>query len=201
MKKQKIKYKSGFTLVELIVSIAIIAIISTMALVNFKGHDKKTKVDLAAYKLASDIRRVQSFALSMKEFGGTTPANEVPGRGWGMHFRKNDPNNIFYIVFADGNNVVTDNCKYDATGELYETINIVDGVKIDDIKINEAGNPATVYVVFEPPNPLMYICKNTSSCTTAQCSGNNDVEIILSSADGSYPRTVKVNKFGLIEVQ
>lgn len=178
---------------------AVIVIISSMALVNFSAHDKKNKVDLAAYKLASDIRKVQGYALSLKEFdvGGGT---EVPDRGWGMYFRKNNPNNIFYIVFADGDNVDTDNCSYDNANELLNPIiDIINGVEIIALKAN-GGNTAVLNIVFEPPNPTIYLCKNTASCAGAQCNFDN-AEIILSDSDGVYTRTVKVNKFGLVDVE
>ena len=188
-----IKSKQGFTLIELTVSATIIAIISTMALVNFSVHDKKNKVDLAAYKLASDIRRVQSYALSLKEFGGN-----VPDRGWGMYLRKNNPNNTFYIVFADG--VDTDNCTYDNTNELLNPIiDIMNEVKISGLKIN-GGNTAVLNIVFEPPNPTIYLCKNTASCLGPQCDYES-AKIILSDSGNTYSRTVKVNKFGLVDVE
>lgn len=178
---------------------AIIVILSSITLVNFRGHDRQNKVDLAAYKLASDIRKVQSYALSLKEFdiGGST---EVPDRGWGMYFRKNNPNNIFYIVFADGDNVDTDNCKYDNASELLNPIiDIIDGVEISSLKVN-GGNTVVLNMIFEPPNPIIYLCKNTASCVGPQCNYKN-AEIILSDSSGAYTRTVKVNKFGLVDVE
>ena len=124
----------------------------------------------------------------------------MPDRGWGMYFRKNNPNNIFYIVFADGDNVDTDNCKYDNASELLNPIiDIIDGVEISSLKVN-GGNTVVLNMIFEPPNPIIYLCKNTASCVGPQCNYKN-AEIILSDSSGAYTRTVKVNKFGLVDVE
>ncbi|MCK4539939.1 prepilin-type N-terminal cleavage/methylation domain-containing protein [Candidatus Parcubacteria bacterium] len=186
--------KQGFTLIELTVSVAIIAIISTMALANFGAHDKKNKIDLAAYKLASDIRKVQSYALSLKELGG-----KVPDRGWGIYFNDVDGSRNKYIVFADGDNTGIDNCKYDGAELLAPEIKFLNGVEINDLKLDVANSNKLV-ILFEPPDSRAYVCKNTASCSGVQCLYKT-AKIILSDSEGVYTRTVKVNKFGLVDVE
>lgn len=178
----------GFTLIELIVSIAIIVIFSAMALANFKSVDKKNAVDLAAYKLASDIRRVQGYALNQKEDGN----GDMPGKGWGINFEKNLK---FYSVFAD-----TSNCAYVST-ELYEKILISNDVQINKLLIKDpAAEENEVNLIFEPPDPKVHIC-DSAPADCGACAGNSTLEITLKHSNSAYTKKVIVNKFGLVEVE
>lgn len=156
-----------------------------MALANFKSVDKKNAVDLAAYKLASDIRRVQGYALNQKEDGN----GDMPGKGWGINFEKNLK---FYSVFAD-----TSNCAYVST-ELYEKILISNDVSIYELKVS--GTLNGVNLIFEPPDPKVHICDSTAT-DCADCAGNSTLEITLKHSNSAYTKKVIVNKFGLVEVK
>jgi prepilin-type N-terminal cleavage/methylation domain-containing protein len=61
--------KEGFTLIELIVSITIVAVITTLAMVNFGATNKKARDS----RRASDLQKV-AIALEMsRQVGGTYP--------------------------------------------------------------------------------------------------------------------------------
>lgn len=191
MQSNKKNNSSGFTLVELMVSIGIIAIISTMALANFKGHNNKNKVDLAAYKLASDIRRAQSFALSMKEDGGF-----VPDGGWGISFTKD---NNFCTMFGDSGSGGANKLHFlDGTDTGNTVIYLENGVTISQL-LGSGGDPQsngtkdTSAIVFESPDSRGFITRQNESRDSAK-----ELEITLT--NGSDTKKVKVNIFGLIDV-
>ncbi len=190
-----IKNKQGYTLIELTVSMAVIVILSSIALVNFSGHDSRNKVDLAAYKLASDIRKVQSYALSLKEFGGVVPAG-----GWGIRVKEDESK---YIIYADKDDSEKYRAGEDATAdnERHETIAIAaDGIIISEVDIGGATNRNYGYINHIPPNPEIKINgANNENNDVLQVQNVNYIEITLSGS--GYSRKVKINKFGLVDVE
>ena len=169
--------RRGFSLIEFVVGISIIAMISSLFLANYHGTKKRSELIMSAQKLASDIRFAQNYSLGLKKFD-----SDAPKGGWGIHFSVLDPEN--YIVFADVNG---DGICNQLTEE-YETISLPAGVKINDIII---GSGSSADISFEPPDPIIWIIDSSGS-------NNNLVQIELS--DGESVKTIEVNFLGLIDV-
>lgn len=177
MMPKKIINNHGFTLVELLASIFIIALISGVFMVNYHNTNKRSQLKLAAQKLASDIRLAQNYSLGSKANGASAPKG-----GWGAHFDLAAPNQ--YIIFAD---------QEDPNGsQTYEA-----GEEVE-IKILPAGvaisalSPAnTVDIVFFPPDPITYV--NASATAGAQ--------ITIAENINNSTAVISVNSFGLIDVQ
>ena len=171
---KKFKKQSGFTLMELLASMFIIALLTGIFLTNYHGANQRNKLIMATQKLAGDMRMAQNYALGAKEFDGNMPAG-----GWGVRLDTASPNN--YIIFADND---IDEYDYDS-GEEYSTINLPDGVIIHSIDLG-----ASVDIVFLPPNPDTYI----------NGADDNTVKITLRDSNGNTTKTIEVNFFGLIDV-
>jgi prepilin-type N-terminal cleavage/methylation domain-containing protein len=175
--------QNGFTLIELIVSISIIAMMSGLFLANYHSTNESTELKMTAQKLASDIRLVQNYSLGSKEYGGNMPAG-----GWGIHLdRVSFPNS--YILFADSDgNMQYDSGESDAD-KGGQTISLPVGVNVGDIDIGSSVN--SVDITFLPPDPITNIWDGSNAY--------NFVDIILIEENGNMTRTVGVNFFGLIE--
>ena len=173
--------QQGFTLIELIVSVSIIVLVSSIFLVDFHKYGNKGNVDMSAQKISSDIRMIQSYAFGLKEFNGSRPKG-----GWGIYFNK-ITNNDEYIIFAD-NDYGHD---YDVS-EKYRIIK-TNNTQINNLKVNGIDKN-WISVTAEPPNPIIWICNNTSSCSTT-----TDAEIILESSDEQ--KIIEINCFGLIDIK
>lgn len=176
----------GYTLLELLVSASIIAIMSAVAVANYADYGQTKSLQMAAQVLASDIRTAQSYTLSQKRFGGSIP----PG-GWGIYASRLNPNNTSYVIFADTG---APNRDYDP-GEEIRIVNLTDGVIIDNIQIDGANRNGTV-VIFEPPTPITWICRLPNPCPVSR--DGDVVDIRLSAGGGT--RTVRVNAFGLVDI-
>jgi len=190
MSKKKIKNNRGFTLAELMVSVAVIVIVSAMTLVNFRSSSDNNKSIMAAQKLASDIRMVQGWALSLKDFNGSSPDG-----GWGVRFLKNESS---YIIFAD----IDESKKYRASedstpnNENYRVVKILNDIKINTLRFNGTTNRNYGYIVFIPPEPKTEIGGSPNeSNDNLQTESANTIEIELEGGT-----KVTVNKYGMVDI-
>lgn len=183
MSKKKLKNQSGYTLAELIVSIAVIVIISAISLVNFRSSNNSGASSMAAQKIASDIRKVQGWALSLKDFD---PTSHV--QSWGICFSRYESAYSFYID-DDGNDVCEDGCSEISIERRGDPVDVLNDLQITDIFLDGASLNRG-QITFNPPEPLIYICRNAFN----QC----DYEEIVIEIDGT--RRVIVNKYGMVDV-
>ncbi len=174
MNKDNIK---GFTIIELLVVLAIIIIITGIVIFNIGSERQNSALLRSAQKLSLDLRRAQSFAFSSK----TYRTIGVPC-GWGLHF--NGVNSTSYIIFADlasfTNCSDRDFIRASNGSEDFETANLESGISINSL----SGNLSDV--VFTPPDPVVVFTP-----------GQISVSIILINKDGAT-RTININKTGFI---
>lgn len=104
MKKfySKLSFFKGFTLPELMISIAIIGIIVTIVTYNHKQFNSNLELTNVAYRVAVSIREAQVYGISVKEFteaGGSR--FDVP---YGINFSTSDwEAKKSYVFFGDSN--------------------------------------------------------------------------------------------------
>ena len=134
--KKFFNYKNnrGVTLVELLVAIAIMGVISVLIFANYHYGDKQMELDMQTQRFVQDVRRVQEWALSARDFGAGAK------KGYGIYVNIGQPNT--YILYTDNN----DNKSYDA-GEAQETITLNNNIEIS----NADNSPLSIN--FSPPNP------------------------------------------------
>jgi len=178
--------RSGFTLLELIVSISIMSILTALFLANYHSNNQRTDLTMAAQTLVSDIRYAQANALGLIKYDG-----EVPAGGWGVFFTSGGENLDKYIIFADENDdqLYTDTESLESLGGRIEELppNIyISNITLDGVGVN------SVNVTFLPPDPITRI--NTHSAT------GTVVEIRLKETINNTTKTVRVNFLGLAEV-
>ena len=190
--------KNGFTLVELLVSISIIAMVSAIVLANLNYSGRKGRLNMAAEKLASDIRLVQDYALGLRGHNGV-----YPDGGWGI-FMDQDADK--YIIFADLN----EDGEYNSAGnEFSQEINFPQDIKVqgqyDGIDTLGApfNNKRYFHIIFEPPDPTTHI--NALAALNDYTNVLNEydaqsVEIVLETVDSAYTKILDVNSSGLIDV-
>ena len=173
---KNIFYLKGFTLVELLVSIAIIGILTAAVVASSPAAKQGFAIMRSSQGLAQDIRRAQIKATAMKEIGGSSP------KGYGIYLATNASSS--YILFADQDGNHTYNDKEDI---LIETINLE-----TDVKISALSSGSSLNIVFEPPNPTVWVNNSSSSFSTITLHLENNI---------TKTREIFVNSSGLITTQ
>ena len=174
----------GFTIIELLVTMSVIAIVSGIALLNFHTGNENLALQRAANKVAQDIRRAADLSIQAEQdtyCGGTLS-------GYGLYADMVTTDS--YIMYANCNGVAKEG--YDSSSDvIVETIVLDDSVVIKDISTptNALG------VSFFPPDPRAALCKNDS------CPGESSASITLAlKGDPSKTKVVQINKGGFPDV-
>ena len=153
---KKIRERSAFTLVELLISITILAILAGVGFINLANYKQQQDLNSAAQEIVGVLRNAQNRSLS-QEATSTTGT----GGSWGVYF--NNPTgsgNDFYELFQGANY---------SNGTVVSRSNLPSNVQFD---IPASGSSSTV--IFSPitglPNAALtikisLISKPTSSST------------------------------------
>ncbi len=156
--EKKTGANGGFTLIEMLVVLAIIIIITGIVIFNVGSERANAALERSAQNLSLDLRRVENYALSAKEF-----KNSGAPCGWGIHF--NGAGSTSYIIFAD--TASSPDCsnrdfKRAADGsEDFETVNLDGGIQIGVLSAGLSD------VVFSPPEPsVVFTPSQTSAFVT-----------------------------------
>lgn len=171
----------GFTLIEALVSISIIALLTVLTVPHYQQSQNQITLQQSAYQLAQEIRKVQEMVLAAKKCEECAEPNKdkIPP-GYGIYF--NPSENKKFIIYAD----INDNKQYDS-GENIKSIDIKKGTIIF------STNPGALDINFQPPGPEIKI---------NNIDANNIGEIVLAlENDNSKTKTIKINKAGLVEIK
>ena len=180
IKQYKLNNKFGFSLIELMTVIAIIGIMTSIAVPYYTQNRDSKALSFGMEQIVSDIRMVQNYAYSILETGGSYPSG-----GYGVNFLV-DSNE--YIIFADKDG----DMEYSGVNEKVSLVKLSRGVKIVSLKINgtEDSN-GEINLVFTPPYGKVFID------TKNQISSNFiNLEITVSNAVGS--KNVTMSSSGLL---
>lgn len=158
------KKNKGFSLVELVVSVAIFTIITSVILVRHSNFSSKLLLENLAYDIALSIRKAQVFGLSVREFTGGSGEFDI---GYGVHFELSD--NTSYIFFADRDK----DKAYGGSTEIVEMFTLMRGNTISEFcgtlsNGNEKCSGLGIThldIIFERPNPEAIIKSNISGDT------------------------------------
>src|SRR3990167_8698547 len=69
------RQKQGFSLVEMVVALAVMVIVIAMTLANFPKLRDQIALTIATRELALSIRKAQSYAIAVREFDPSFPVN------------------------------------------------------------------------------------------------------------------------------
>jgi len=177
----------GFTLIEVIVVVAIIGLISVALVPSFGSGNESLALNRATHRVARDIRDTMGRAFNGEVYReGTSNENECvpPGPsgpiepGYGIYFDASTPTSYFVFVDCNGNNT----WQPAVVDEEVEIFSLEEGVQIFSV------SPPTTSIFFEAPDPKIFINNGT----------NVSVQIVLRAGGGQ--RTITVTNKGVITI-
>lgn len=101
IKSKSVADKKGFTLVELLVSVAIIGVITSVVVFNQQDFTDQVALSNTMSEISLQIREAQTYGVSVREFNTGTQEFNL---GYGVSFNINNTpglSNSSYIYFAD----------------------------------------------------------------------------------------------------
>jgi len=182
----------GFTIVELLVTIIIIAVFIAVIVSNFTQIKLQFALSRVSYKFAQDLRKAQNFALTSLEYKDSS-GNIKSVDGYGVYIDFDNLGNKKYIIYAD----IIGNQQYDIYNALDNFLDVIDftltepGIIIKQID-NVSGNKVSIN----------FNSSNLNTKITQLNQGQNNVNIVFAlESDLTKTKTVSVNTSGLIEVK
>jgi len=146
------QFQSGFTLLELMVSVSIFAIIASLTISNLKHGNQKDDLEQSALLTASLLQQAQAYALS----GQTLPSRQVPSGGYGLHFDSQQAGQLWFFADVDADGIYTGSDILFNKGEY----DLPSQVKVQSLTIIEGAQSQTVPAVdftFRPPQANRYL--------------------------------------------
>ncbi|MBI5079520.1 type II secretion system protein [Candidatus Wolfebacteria bacterium] len=92
----------GFTVFELLIAIAILAVVSGFTILNLFGYRRYQDVNLTGQEIAAVLRNAQNRSLAQES-----------GAPWGVHFENSTTGDDYYELFSGSS--------YTATSAIYST--------------------------------------------------------------------------------
>ncbi len=213
----------GFTLVEMLVVVAIFAVVATILLFNYSDFSTSIGVRNLAEEIGLSTRKAQTYATGVRVISGTNGLYSDMFPAYGVTFSVNanaattyDPTINNFALFADvapNNDRVTNNT-YDNNGTCgvpdvgqecvenfaftgQDTIaSLCTDVPTANTCMTPANGGGTVNVVFHRPNPDAVICVSGVNCATRQASY---VKVTVQSPKGAQ-RIITIWNTGQISV-
>ena len=166
------KKQNGFTLIELVVAMGVFLSLFLIVIVNFRSGESINELNLETQKIASDIRKVQTLALT----GSSYNSQSIGAGGYGIKFLENNNN---YIIFNDVN---ADGIYTVDVDSLLETKSLVSNINSLVFKPTRTN----VYIVFKPYSSEVGII-------TSEGAWNEELEIRIT-------HTRATSKTGIISI-
>ncbi|MEI7777685.1 MAG: type II secretion system protein [bacterium] len=195
--------KSGFTLVEMLVVVAIFTVISAVALFNQTKFSSDMVITNLAFEVALEMRQAQTYGIGVR---GTSVSGSNFQYGYGVHFGGGQDNKTF-LLFADSG---TTKYAYDSGDTLLDTFHLSGGNTIAEICDNQSSamttGPNAPYCYKNLPLhslDISFVRPNPEAHTIFDADTTVDVApvyIVLRSSLGDKCKTVQLYSTGQISV-
>ncbi len=208
-KKRSIRHilkTAGFTIIELIVVIAIIAVVSTLVLFNSGKLNSALLLSNTAYEVGLIVREAQIAGLGVR--ASQNSGTQSFAYSQGVHFNIAEPNTVILFSDIDGNGhyngSIEDVQSYTISNSRAGKILAICGITADPICSPDGPTHVeTLDIMFKRPNPEAFFkignISPSDGSSIVMSEFNNGVVINIGFVD-DICRSVIVQKTGAVEV-
>lgn len=185
----------GFTLIEMMVVLGIVAILGGMFFLNFRQENESLALDRASHRIAQDIRRAANLALQ-SEGVDNCESPDKPASGYGLYVKESNPSQ--YIIYGECEHKPGDSDKegYKASKDaVIETLTLESSIEIDSVV--ESGGGDDWSIAFFPPTPVVAICAD-DNCNAKLAEASVTLHAKSNSA---LQKTIKVYASGIVDIE
>jgi prepilin-type N-terminal cleavage/methylation domain-containing protein len=176
--------QKGFTLIELIVAIAVLVLISSISIANFRQGERQKSLSFAADTVTNSIRNAQNLTLTSKQIDKSTCTvgviNDKAPQSYILAFLPSSPATLYGV----------DKCN---TVHNIESYNLPPktSFQTNGLKINGSTVPG-LQIKFTPPFANMTSSNNTTA-NQGVFSAFTTASVTMKPSNGSELRTVTID--------
>lgn len=162
--------KKAFTIIEILISLSIIIILSTLFLTNYKIGDKNSNLINFQTTLFNDLEKIKWKALNLENYNDQLPDY------WGLHLNKASSSYDIFVDFGDSD-------------ETVKTQSIPSNLLISDINLSDE-----ILVLFSTSTgfPIFYDVINSVFVS-------GDLILELKDFDFDFGKRIIINSHGLVD--
>lgn len=190
--RQKLQANAGFSIIELLVTSFIIALISGLVLVSYGGFNSSVLLSNQAYEIALDIRQMQVFSLGERADGGSEREQ------YGVYFDLGSSRSSYTLY---RNNPDGSDDGFDASEDNGFAIGTVDPRFIVTNITADGSSVAELGIIFQRPNYDAIFCARANSGSACDSSVSDIVITVASDADNLLTKEIVVSATGQISVR
>ena len=165
----------GFSLLELIISLSIFSILTTIFIANFRGGEQQRVLEFSSQNIVGVLEKARVWAVS-----GKTKDSSIPSGGYGVRISKciEPPCDVTLFEDKDGDGKLDYSDEEEMEGDSY--------ILPLDIIIENVSTSGDMDVVFKGPRPLI--------CVNRECPSSSDPEITLKNIRNSSIKKIVINQ-------
>ncbi len=173
--------QKGFTLIEMLVVIAMIGIISTISVANYRKGEKSRRAGIAQDSVLTALTTAQGLALSGKKTNNANASCRIP--------------KLYFVDFVLNQNTATikvlNNCD---TIDSVDTLKIPDGTTVSQLSMNGANANTNMAIGFDLPFVKVFGLKDVTTPVLANfATYTNPATVTIVTSDGSISKIVTVD--------
>lgn len=214
LKSQNKFATAGFTLVEMLVTLSIFLIMTSILLTKNSEFNSNILLTNLAYETAIAIRQAQFSSITVKQSGDTGTTDDF-GLGYGIYFNISKPDTFVYFAdkFITGQNHgdyfyagKNDLNSCNLSSECLQIYNIGKGNKIkkmcvtdysSQMKCSDTGGLVDINIVFVRPNPDATI---TAEDNSGLAQTYSSAQVYFTTTQGDKESWVKISSTGQVSV-
>jgi prepilin-type N-terminal cleavage/methylation domain-containing protein len=205
-------FRRGFTLIEILIVIAIVMILASLAVPNFSQNQRKTLARQNIQDVFLLIQEARTAAISSKTHARADQAESVPTGGYGVYIDTSSNVLTFFVddwnaaqsgvvsPERDTNPLDPDHTYTAGSDTSVNTLTLNPDVGISNLKASSTGSSVALSkaaLIFTPPLAETFLNNNESPRTDFI-----DLYFDIGLKDGSLKKTMHLNRIsGYTEVQ